>query len=309
MTRFHQYLAQRFVASVVTLLGVSLIVFLMLRLLPGDPARIIAGLLASEEDIARIRTDLGLDQPLHVQYAIFVARLARGNLGVSARTSQPVVEELKPRLASTLRLALVSAGLAAGLGVLAGTLAATRPYSGFDYTLSLATLFGVSMPVYWLGLMLIIVFAIHLNWLPAAGSEGPESIILPALTLAAFSVALIARMTRSSMLEVLRQDFVRTARAKGASQHAVIWRHALGNCMIPITTVVGLYLGILIGNSVLTEIVFSRPGLGKLILNALTQRDYTLLQGMIVIYTLMVVVVNLITDLTYGFLDPRVQYK
>jgi ABC-type dipeptide/oligopeptide/nickel transport system permease component len=213
MNLFRRYLAQRFVASVITLLGVSLIVFLMVRLLPGDPARVIAGLLATEEDIGRIRTELGLDRPLHVQYSIFVARLAQGNLGVSARTSQPVVEELRPRLGATLRLALVSAALATGLGVLAGTLAATRPYSTFDYVLSLTTLFGVSMPVYWLGLMLIIVFAVQLNWLPAAGSDGPASMILPALTLAAFSVALIARMTRSTMLEVLRQDFVRTARA------------------------------------------------------------------------------------------------
>jgi ABC-type dipeptide/oligopeptide/nickel transport system permease component len=308
MTRFHQYLAQRFVASVVTLLGVSLIVFLMLRLLPGDPARIIAGLLASEEDIARIRTDLGLDQPLHVQYAIFVARLARGNLGVSARTSQPVVEELKPRLASTLRLALVSAGLAAGLGVLAGTLAATRPYSGFDYTLSLATLFGVSMPVYWLGLMLIIVFAIHLNWLPAAGSEGPESIILPALTLAAFSVALIARMTRSSMLEVLRQDFVRTARAKGLGERLVVARHALKNALIPIITVIGLQFGALLGGAVLTESVFGWPGMGQLLVESIFSRDYPMVQGIVLVFSALFILTNLLVDLCYAVIDPRIHY-
>jgi ABC-type dipeptide/oligopeptide/nickel transport system permease component len=308
MTRFHQYLAQRFVASVVTLLGVSLIVFLMLRLLPGDPARIIAGLLASEEDIARIRTDLGLDQPLHVQYAIFVARLARGNLGVSARTSQPVVEELKPRLASTLRLALVSAGLAAGLGVLAGTLAATRPYSGFDYTLSLATLFGVSMPVYWLGLMLIIVFAIHLNWLPAAGSEGAASIILPALTLAAFSVALIARMTRSSMLEVLRQDFVRTARAKGLGERLVVARHALKNALIPIITVIGLQFGALLGGAVLTESVFGWPGMGQLLVESIFSRDYPMVQGIVLVFSALFILTNLLVDLCYAVIDPRIHY-
>jgi ABC-type dipeptide/oligopeptide/nickel transport system permease component len=308
MTRFHQYLAQRFVASVVTLLGVSLIVFLMLRLLPGDPARIIAGLLASEEDIARIRTDLGLDQPLHVQYAIFVARLARGNLGVSARTSQPVVEELKPRLASTLRLALVSAGLAAGLGVLAGTLAATRPYSGFDYTLSLATLFGVSMPVYWLGLMLIIVFAIHLNWLPAAGSEGPESIILPALTLAAFSVALIARMTRSSMLEVLRQDFVRTARAKGLGERLIVARHALKNALIPIVTVIGLQFGALLGGAVITETVFGWPGMGQLLVESIFSRDYPMVQGIVLVFSALFILTNLLVDLCYAVIDPRIHY-
>ena len=197
-----------------------------------------------------------------MQYAHLRGPPGPGNLGVSARTSQPVVQELQPRLASTLRLALVSAGLAAGLGVLAGTLAATRPYSGFDYALSLATLFGVSMPVYWLGLMLIIVFAIYLNWLPAAGSEGPASIILPALTLAAFSVALIARMTRSSMLEVLRQDFVRTARAKGLGERLIVARHALKNALIPIITVIGLQFGALLGGAVLTEIGLRLAGDG-----------------------------------------------
>jgi peptide/nickel transport system permease protein len=308
MTAFHQYLAQRFVASVVTLLGVSLIIFLMLRLLPGDPARIIAGLLATEEDIARIRTDLGLDQPLYVQYAIFVGRLARGNLGVSARTSQPVVQELQPRLASTLRLALVSAALAAGLGVLAGTLAATRPYSGFDYVLSLATLFGVSMPVYWLGLMLIIVFAIYLNWLPAAGSEGPTSIILPALTLAAFSVALIARMTRSSMLEVLRQDFVRTARAKGLGERLIVARHALKNALIPIITVIGLQFGALLGGAVLTESVFGWPGMGQLLVESIFSRDYPMVQGIVLVFSALFILTNLLVDLSYAVIDPRIRY-
>jgi ABC-type dipeptide/oligopeptide/nickel transport system permease component len=308
MTSFHQYLVRRFVASVVTLLGVSLIVFFMLRALPGDPARVIAGLLATEEDIARIRTDLGFDRPLHVQYAIFVGRLARGNLGVSARTSQPVVQELQPRLASTLRLALVSAALAAALGILAGTLAATRPYSGFDYVLSLATLFGVSMPVYWLGLMLIIVFAIHLNWLPAAGSEGPESMILPALTLAAFSVALIARMTRSSMLEVLRQDFVRTARAKGLGERLIVARHALKNALIPIITVIGLQFGALLGGAVLTESVFGWPGMGQLLVESIFSRDYPMVQGIVIVFSGLFILTNLVVDLCYAVIDPRIHY-
>jgi peptide/nickel transport system permease protein/oligopeptide transport system permease protein len=247
-----RYLAQRLVASVITLLGVSLIVFLMVRVLPGDPARVIAGLLASEEDVQRIRIELGLERPLHVQYGIFLTRLLHGDLGTSARTSQPVLGELQPRLAATLKLALSSAAVAALLGIAAGTLAATRPYSRFDYLLSLATLFGVSMPVYWLGLMLIIVFAVQLNWLPAAGSEDPGSIVLPTLTLAAFSVALIARMTRASMLEVLGQDYVRTARAKGLPEAGVVVRHALKNALIPVVTVVGLQFGALLGGAVLT---------------------------------------------------------
>ena len=308
MNLFRQYLAQRFVASVITLLGVSLIVFLMVRLLPGDPARVIAGLLATEEDIGRIRTELGLDRPLHVQYTIFVARLARGNLGVSARTSQPVVEELRPRLGATLRLALVSAALATGLGVLAGTLAATRPYSTFDYLLSLTTLFGVSMPVYWLGLMLIIVFAVQLNWLPAAGADGPASMILPALTLAAFSVALIARMTRSTMLEVLRQDFVRTARAKGLRERLVVARHALKNALIPIVTVVGLQFGALLGGAVLTESVFGWPGMGLLLVESIFSRDYAMVQGIVLVFSSLFILVNLLVDLCYAVIDPRIHY-
>jgi peptide/nickel transport system permease protein len=308
MNLFRQYLAQRFVASVITLLGVSLIVFLMLRLLPGDPARVLAGLLATEDDIARIRTELGLDQPIHVQYTIFLARLARGNLGVSARTSQSVVEELGPRLRATLRLALVSAALASGLGVLAGTLAATRPYSTFDYLLSLSTLFGVSMPVYWLGLMLIIVFAVQLNWLPAAGADSPASIVLPALTLAAFSVALIARMTRSTMLEVLRQDFVRTARAKGLQERLVVARHALKNALIPIVTVVGLQFGALLGGAVLTESVFGWPGMGLLLVESIFSRDYAMVQGIVLVFSSLFILVNLLVDLCYAVIDPRIHY-
>src|SRR5262245_45181029 len=234
MHPFRRYLAQRFIASPVTLLGVSVIFFLMVRVLPGDPAQVIAGLLASEDDIARIRVELGLDQPLHVQYGHFLARLAHGNLGRSARTAQPVLAELAPRLRATLVLALLAATVATLIGVGAGTLAATRPYSAFDYGLSALTLFGVSMPVYWLGLMLIIVFAIHLKWLPAAGADSAGSLVLPALTLAAFSVALIARMTRSSMLEVLGQEYVRTARAKGVGESLVVAHHALRNALVPI---------------------------------------------------------------------------
>jgi peptide/nickel transport system permease protein len=305
---FRRYLAQRFVASVVTLLGVSVIVFLMVRLLPGDPARVIAGLLASEEDIQRIRVELGLERPLHVQYGIFLAGLVQGDLGRSARTSQPVIAELRPRLAATLKLAFVSAALAAFLGILAGTLAAARPYSGFDYLLSMSTLFGVSMPVYWLGLMLIIVFAIWLNWLPAAGAEAPGSIVLPALTLASFSVALIARMTRSSMLEVLNQDYVRTARAKGVSEGAILARHALKNALIPIVTVVGLQFGTLLGGAVLTESVFGWPGMGLLLVESIFSRDYAMVQGIVLVFSSLFILTNLLVDLLYAVIDPRIHY-
>ncbi len=308
MSLFRRYLAERFVVSVITLLGVSLIVFLMVRVLPGDPARVLAGLLATEDDIARIRVELGLDRPLHVQYVIFLSRLVRGNLGTSARTSQPVVQELRPRLAATLRLAVVSAALAAALGILAGTLAATRPYSAFDYLLSLSTLFGVSMPVYWLGLMLIIVFAIHLNWLPAAGADTPASIVLPAVTLAGFSVALIARMTRSTMLEILRQDFVRTARAKGLAERLVVARHALRNALIPVVTVIGLQFGTLLGGAVLTETVFGWPGMGQLLVESIFSRDYPMVQGIVLVFSVLFILTNLLVDLSYAVIDPRIHY-
>lgn len=308
MNFFRRYLAERFVASVMTLLGVSVIVFLMVRLLPGDPARVIAGLLASEEDVQRIQVELGLDRPLYVQYGIFFSRLVRGDLGKSARTSEPVIQELRPRLARTLELAFVSAGLATVFGIIAGTLAATRPYSRFDYLLSLTTLFGVSMPVYWLGLVLIIVFAVHLNWLPAAGADQPGGIVLPSLTLAAFSVALIARMTRSSMLEVLGQDYVRTARAKGVSETFVVARHALKNALIPIITVVGLQFGTLLGGAVLTESVFGWPGMGLLLVESIFSRDYAMVQGIVLVFSFLFILTNLLVDLLYAVIDPRIHY-
>ncbi len=308
MTRFRRYLARRVLASVVTLLGVSLIVFLMVRVLPGDPARVIAGLLASEEEVARIRVQLGLDRPLHVQYGIFLGRLLQGNLGESARTSQPVLDEVMERLPATITLSVVAMAIATAAGVAAGVIAAWRPYSMFDYALSAITLFGVSMPVYWLGLVLIIVFAIQLNWLPAAGSEQPGAIVLPALTLAAFSVAIVARMTRASMLEVLGQDYVRTARAKGLAEVLVVARHGLWNALIPIVTVVGLQFGTLLGGAVLTESVFGWPGIGLLLVDSIFSRDYAMVQGIVLTFSTLFILTNLAVDLLYAYIDPRIHY-
>jgi peptide/nickel transport system permease protein len=309
MTGVRWYLAQRLAAAVVTLLGVSFIVFLMVRLLPGDPARVIAGVLASEEEVVRIRSQLELDRPLPVQYGAFLVRLARGNLGVSARTSEPVMREVLGRLPLTVELALVSSAFATMFGIAAGVVAAAFPYSVVDYLLSVVTLSGVSMPVYWLGLVLIIVFAIDLNWLPAAGAEQPASIVLPALTLGAFSVALIARMTRSSVLEVLGQDYVRTARAKGLAERAVLWRHALGNALIPILTAVGLQFGALLGGAVLTESVFGWPGLGLLLVDSIFARDYPVVQGIVLTFSALFILTNLLVDLLYAYVDPRIQYS
>ena len=254
---------------------------------------------------ARIQRDLGLDRPLHVQYAIFVGRLARGNLGVSARTSQPVVQELRPRLASTLRLALVSAALAAGLGILAGTLAATRPYSGFDYTLSLATLFGVSMPVYWLGLMLIYFFSVRLGWLPTGGTGGLAHYVMPVLVLASFYAARIARLTRSSVLDILGEDFILTARAKGLAELVVVAKHTLKNAAIPIVTLAGLETGQLLGGAVITETIFAWPGVGRLTVQALLNRDFPVVLAAVFVISLTYTLINLLVDLIYGWIDPR----
>lgn len=303
-----RYIVQRLVASGLTLLGVSCIIFLMVRLLPGDPARIIAGLLASEEEVAMIRRQLGLDQPLHVQYGGFLVRAVHGDLGLSARTSEPVMREIIGRLPATLQLALISTLLATVCGVLAGVLAATRLYSGLDYLVSLITLFGVSMPVYWLGLLLIIVFAVQLNWLPAAGAEEPGSAILPSLTLASFSIALVARMTRSTMLEVLGQDFVRTARAKGLREYAVVYHHALRNALIPIITAVGLQFGVLLGGAVLTETVFGWPGMGQLLVESIFARDYPMVQGIVLVFSALFILTNFLVDLSYILIDPRIHY-
>jgi len=308
MGMLRRYIVQRLVASGLTLLGVSCIIFLMVRLLPGDPARVIAGLLASEEDVVMIRRQLGLDQPLHIQYGRFLVHAVRGDLGLSARTSEPVMREITSRLPATLQLALISTLLATGCGVLAGVVAATRLYSGLDYLVSVATLFGVSMPVYWLGLLLIIVFAVQLHWLPAAGAEEPGSAILPSLTLASFSVALVARMTRSTMLEVLGQDFVRTARAKGLREYAVVYRHALRNALIPIITAVGLQFGALLGGAVLTETVFGWPGMGQLLVESIFARDYPMVQGIVLVFSALFILTNFLVDLSYVLIDPRIHY-
>jgi peptide/nickel transport system permease protein/oligopeptide transport system permease protein len=302
------YVARRLVAAVPTLLGVSVVVFMMVRLLPGDPARIVAGLLASEADVQNIRHQLGLDEPGPVQYADFLGRLLHLDLGTSVRTGQPVVYEVMARLPWTIELATTSIALAAALGIGGGMLAALYHNRRLDAAISALMLFGISMPVYWFGLMLIVVFAIKLQWLPAAGSEDPGAWVLPTLTLAAFSVALIARMTRSTMLEVLRADYVRTARAKGLIERVVIYGHALRNALLPLVTVIGHQFGTLLGGAVLTETVFGWPGMGQLLVDALFARDYPVVQGIVLTFSTLFILVNLAVDLLYSVIDPRIQY-
>jgi peptide/nickel transport system permease protein len=302
------YVARRLVAAVPTLLGVSIVVFMMVRLLPGDPARMVAGLLASESDVENIRHQLGLDQPGPVQYAQFLVRLAHFDLGTSVRSGQPVLYEVLARLPWTIELAVTSIAVAAVLGIAGGLVAALYHNRRLDAVMSALMLFGISMPVYWFGLMLIVVFAIKLQWLPAAGSQDPGAWILPTLTLAAFSVALIARMTRSTMLEVLRADYVRTARAKGVLERGVVYGHALRNAMLPIVTVVGHQFGTLLGGAVLTETVFGWPGMGQLLVDALFARDYPVVQGIVLTFSTLFILVNLGVDVLYGVIDPRIQY-
>jgi peptide/nickel transport system permease protein len=302
------YLVRRLGLIIPTLLGVTVVVFLLVRLIPGDPARLIAGIQAQEEEVARIRIELGLTRPLHVQYGIFLRRLARGDLGLSAVTRVPVVEEVASRMRATVLLALCSIVLAAVVGMAAGIVSATRQYSLLDYLVMSVALFGVSIPVFWLGLMLMLLFSVYLHWLPAGGYGGPQHLVLPSIALSAFSVAIIARMTRSSLLEVFGQDYIRTARAKGLHHQIVILKHALKNALIPILTVIGLQFGALLGGAILTETTFAWPGLGRLLVSAISSRDYPVIQGIVLVFAAIFALVNLAVDLLYAYVDPRIHY-
>lgn len=309
------FLLKRLVFSLVTLLAVLTLVFLVVRVVPGDPAQVILGDQADAAAIAALRGRLGLDRPLLEQYFGFLGGAVRGDWGVSLVTGRPVIREIVDVLPWTLELTFVSMILGTAIGVPLGVWAAINRNRMPDYVTRIASLIGLSFPPFVSAILLLIGFAIILRWFPviSANRSTPwawfQSLALPALNLGLIMAAYITRVTRSAMLEVMGEDYVRTARAKGVPWRAIIWRHALRNALIPIVTIVGLYLGILIGNSVLTEIVFNRPGLGKLIIGALNQRDYTMLQGMMVIYTLIVVLVNVATDMAYAFVDPRVKLK
>lgn len=303
------YVGRRILVSVPTLFGVATIVFVIVRMLPGDPARLVAGPLATDEDVARIRHQIGMDQPIGVQYLTFIAGLLRGDLGRSTQTGDTVIHDILLAFPNTLELAVISTVVATLVGITLGVLAATRRNSWLDVVLSGTAVFGVSMPVYWLGLMLIIVFSIQLHLFPVAGNSEPFSWVLPSVTLASFSVGLIARMTRSSMLEVLGQDFVRTARAKGADPRSVLVRHALRNALLPVLTSIGLQFGALLGGAVLTETIFSWPGVGRLLVASIFQRDYPIVQGVVFMLAFVFIAVNLTVDLLYAYVDPRIRYS
>jgi len=304
-----RYVLKRVLLALPVLLGVSVVVFVAIRLIPGDPAQIMAGQAATEEVVRQIRQSLGLDQPLPVQYLYFLRNVVRGDLGRSLFNGAPVVEELGQRFPRTVRLALASIVVASLIGVPAGILAATRHLSWLDTLVMLVALVGVSMPVFWLGLNLILVFSVRLQWVPAFGYETWRHLLLPSVTLGAASAAIVARMTRSSMLEVLGQDYIRTARAKGLAERVVVNRHALRNALIPVVTVLGLQLGTLLSGAVLTETVFAWPGIGRLLVDAVLARDYPIIQGATLLIAATFVALNLAVDLLYGLLDPRIRYE
>lgn len=302
------YVLRRIALVIPVLVGVSIVTFLMSHLVPGDPVTVMLGTSATAESRAELRQQLGLNDPLYVQYGRYVANAVRGNFGVSIRSGQPVLREIKQRVGSTIQLTLTAMALAVVVGVGLGIAAAwTRSPLAQAGIMSFALL-GISMPSFWSGILLILLFGLKLRWLPIAGS-GPKALILPAITLAAPAAAVLARITRSTMLEVLNQDFVRTARAKGLRERVVIVRHALRNALIPVMTIIGLQFGGLLTGAVIVESVFSRPGLGRYAVDAISSRDFPQIQGIVLLAAVVYVFVNLIVDLLYAVLDPRIRYR
>jgi len=306
MTR---YILNRMATLIPVLFGVSVIVFSILKFVPGDPALQVGGLDASPEDLAAIRQQLGLDRPVHVQYLYFVGNALRGDFGKSIRSNRPVLEEMWSRIPNTVVLTAVAMIFAILLGTGLGILAAVRQYSLWDNLAMATAMLGISVPIFWLGLMLMLLFAVQLRWFPTAGTGTALHLVLPALTLGAASAAIIARQVRSAMLEVLRQDYVRTARAKGLKPRKVILRHALTNALIPAVTIIGLQFGYLLAGAVVTETVFAWPGVGRLLVDAIKFRDFPVVQATILWLALIFSTVNLAVDVLYGYLDPRIKYQ
>ena len=314
-----RYVVRRLLLLVPVLLGVSIIIFMVLHLSPGDPAEIMLGSQATQADLERLRAELGLTQPLYIQYIHWLGLVVRGDLGRSIWMKRPVLGEVLERFKATLVLTGAGLLLSTVVGLAFGIASAVRPNSLLDRASAVASLFGASMPVFWLGIVLMVLFALWLGWLPASGMYAPYGggdlrdllahLALPAFTLAAASVTIIARLTRSTMLETLGQDYIRTARAKGVVERAVVLRHGLKNALIPIVTVVGVQAGYLLGGAVLTETVFAWPGVGTLMVQGILARDFPLVQGCVLVVALSFVVINLIVDLLYAWLDPRIHYE
>jgi ABC-type dipeptide/oligopeptide/nickel transport system permease component len=310
------YTVRRLLLSIPTLLAVLTLVFIIVRVLPGDPAQAALGDYASQEAVEALRTRMGLDAPLPVQYFRFLGDLVRGDLGASLISGQPVAEQIAFVLPYTIQLTLASILVGIVLGVPLGIITALRRNHTVDYLGRVFSLAGLSVPAFYLGIIFMLVFAVELGWFPVVGAGNPEEpgsvlyhLVLPAFSLGLIMTAYVTRMTRSAMLNILSEDYMRTARAKGLAERVLMVRHALRSALIPIVSIVGIFAVSLIGSSVMTEIVFSRPGLGKLMVGAMKQRDYTMLQSIMVVYAFMIVIINLAVDMIYGLVDPRVRIE
>jgi peptide/nickel transport system permease protein len=290
-----------------TLLVVSILVFAVVRLIPGDPARLLAGESANRETLEAIRHRWELDQPMVVQYTTYMGRLLSGDLGVSISSGIPISEEITGRLAVSVQLALGGVLVALVVGLAAGILGAMRPYSALDYLSTSIALLGVSVPIFWSGLMLILLFAVRLHWLPSGGTGGLQNLILPAVSLGFFGAGTIARQTRANLMDVMLSDFIRTARAKGLGARAIVQEHALKNALVPVITVIGILFGRMLGGAILTESVFSLPGMGRYLVGAIASRDYPVIQATVLVFAVSFVLVNMLVDLLYGVLDPRIR--
>jgi peptide/nickel transport system permease protein len=300
--------ARRALFLLPVLFGILVAVFVTMRIVPGDPARMVAGPDAGPEELAAVRKEFGLDRPLLVQFGDYVGNVLRLEFGRSFKTQRPVLDEIRPRLLNTFTLATLSTLFATALGVACGVVAAAWRHSRFDHATMVMAMVGVSVPSFYLGIVLIVVFAVMLQWLPSGGAGGLAHLVLPAITLGASTLGLVARMTRASMLEVLGEDYVRTARAKGVAEALVVTRHALRNALLPIIAVVALQFGFVLAGSVLVETVFSFPGIGWLIVESIGMRDFPVVQTAILLVTFLSVVVNLVADILYSYADPRIAH-
>ena len=302
------YVLHRLAQSALTLLGVSVLVFVILRVLPGDPARMLLPDGAPESAVAELNRQLGLREPLVVQYGLFLSSVARGDFGQSFQYRAPALRVVLERLPATVQLTLAAMLITIAAGVSLGIFTAVRRGTRYDVAGTIVAVLGQSLPNFWLGIMLILLFGVALRWLPTSGFAGWTSLVLPAVTLAAFPTALVARLTRSSMLEILNRDYIRTGRAKGLAERSVVFRHALRNAAIPVLTVIGLQIGALLGGAVITESIFAWPGMGKLIVDAIFFRDFPVVQTVLILSATVFVMINLAVDLLYTVIDPRIRY-
>jgi glutathione transport system permease protein len=304
-----RYVLRRILMGIPVLFLVVTAVFFAFRLIPGDAARILAGDEAPQERVEQIRRDLGLDKPAIVQFGTYLTNLVRGDLGVSFSSRRPVATEIGARFWNTFHLALSATALATVLGIGMGVISALFRGRWPDHVVTLLALVGISIPVFWLGLLMMNLFAVELGWLPAAGYGTWRHFVMPTIALSVFSIAFITRMTRSSLLETIQQDYVRTARAKGVRERFVLLMHSLRNALLPVTIVVGLRFGYMVGGAVITEEVFAWPGMGRLLILAVAQRDIPLVQGLLLVFATSFVLVNLFVDVLYAFLDPRIRHR